>query len=714
MIIEDEELRDIYRTATAERLQKLEASLLRLEKQPSDSQSIDEFLREAHTLKGDSRMLGVMDVEKITHQIEDRIAAVKRGETRLSDPLFDRLYQGLDAIRELIHEAVTGTKAAIDLVQIMARLTEEEGEETAPIAPLIALEEETVTAPDTLDTIRVAADKLDRLMGQAGELTVTTARLVRQMAEIEELIDFRDEWQRDAKGSIERQRLETLGILLDRLKNASDDNITRLDAVTGELDVGIRQLRLLPLDSLFNLFPRMVRDLSREQGKEIDLIIEGGDIPADKRIIEEMKDPLLHILRNAIDHGIETPEERISIGKSPRATIRLKGYSDGSLVGIEVSDDGRGLDLEKIKQTAIRRGLYTPAQLDRLSAEQLRSLIFAPGFSTRDSVTAISGRGIGLDAVRTTIERLKGTLTLNSSPGRGCVFRADLRATLATTSVLILKTAGVICAFPVESVEMVRLLSAAEIVDQDGKSWLTLGDRLVPIARLAELLELPVTVPESPAVAGESKGLFSCAIIRVGEERIALWVDEVIDQQEVIVKTPCKLLKRVRNVTGSTILGTGEVCTILNPLDLLATVNQGFRPAMVIETATAIVRRKLLLVEDSIVIRTQLQRLLTAAGYEVAIAQDGLEGLQQLEIDRFDAIVSDVEMPNLNGWEMTTRIRQNQNYRDLPIVLVTTLASEEHRRIGAEAGASAYLTKGDFDQRLLLKTLRDLIERQSS
>jgi two-component system chemotaxis sensor kinase CheA len=200
----------------------------------------------------------------------------------------------------------------------------------------------------------------------------------------------------------------------------------------------------------------------------------------------------------------------------------------------------------------------------------------------------------------------------------------------------------------------------------------------------------------------------------VGEERVALWVDEVIDQQEVIVKTPCKLLKRVRNVTGSTILGTGEICTILNPLDLLATVNQGFRPAMVIETATAIVRRKLLLVEDSIVIRTQLQRLLTAAGYEVAIAEDGLEGLQQLEIDGFDAIVSDVEMPNLNGLEMTARIRQNQNCRDLPIILVTTLASEEHRRIGAEAGASAYLTKGDFDQTLLLKTLRELIERQSS
>jgi two-component system, chemotaxis family, sensor kinase CheA len=713
MIIEDEELRDIYKTATAERLQKLEASLLRLEKQPSDSQSIDEFLREAHTLKGDSRMLGVMDVEKITHQIEDRIAAVKRGETRLSDPLFDRLYQGLDAIRELIHEAVTGTKAAIDLVPIMARLMEEEGEDTAPIAPVISPAEETVTASDTLDTIRVAADKLDHLMGQAGELTVTTARLVRQMAEIQELIDFRDEWQRDSKGSSERhqQRLETLGILLDRLKNASGDNIARLDAVTGELDVGIRQLRLLPLTNLFNLFPRMVRDLSKEQGKEIDLIIEGGDIPADKRIIEEMKDPLLHILRNAIDHGIETPEERISIGKSPRATIRLKGYSDGSRVGIEVSDDGRGLDLEKIKQTAIRRGLYTPAQLDRLPAEQLRSLIFVPGFSTRDSVTTISGRGIGLDAVRTTIERLKGTLTLNSSPGQGCTFRADLRATLATTSVLILKTAGVLCAFPVESVEMVRLLSAAEIVYQDGGSWLTVGDRLVPMVRLAELLELPVTASESPAVAGESKGLFSCAIVRVGEERVALWVDEVIDQQEVIVKTPCKLLKRVRNVTGSTILGTGEICTILNPLDLLATVNQGFRPAMVMETATAIIRRKLLLVEDSIVIRTQLQRLLTAAGYEVAIAEDGLEGLQQLEMDGFDAIVSDVEMPNLNGLEMTAQIRQNQNYRDLPIVLITTLASEEHRQIGAEAGASAYLTKGDFDQTLLIKTLRDLIER---
>ncbi|MEG3439294.1 response regulator [Pannus brasiliensis CCIBt3594] len=724
MIIEDEELRDIYKTATSERLQKLEASLLRLEKQPRDSKSLDEFLREAHTLKGDSRMLGVIDVEKLTHQIEERVAGVRRGEAILNEYLFDRLYRGLDALRELIHEAVTGTKAAIDVVEVMARLTGEDGTETDSPSK-ISLEtednskdtfpgEESSFTPDTLETIRVESGKLDRLMGQTGELTVTNARIARQMTDIDDLIELYEDWQKEADGPIERhqKRLETLGILLDRLKDTATENFARLEAIAGDLDSGIRQLRLLPLSNLFAFFPRMVRDLAREMGKEIDLIIEGGDIPADKRIIEEMKDPILHILRNAIDHGCETVEERIAIGKPPRATIRLRGYSDGSRVGIEISDDGRGLDLEKIKNTAVRRGLYSAEQLDRFPDEQLRSLIFAPGFSTRDRVTEISGRGIGLDAVRNSIERLKGTLSLTSVLGMGCLFRIEIRATLATTSVLILRVAHLLCSLPVESVETVRLISREEISRSDGRSVMLWNDRPVTVAWLADLLEVPVTVPRSPVAAGESQKSIPCVVLRVGEERLALLVDEAIDQQEILIKPPCKVLQRIRNVTGSTILTTGEVCTLLNPLDLLETVNKGFRPAPIIEIEENPVSRKLLLVEDSIVIRTQLQRLLTTAGYEVSIATNGWEGLQKLESESFAAVVSDVEMPDLNGLEMTSRIRQQENYRDLPIVLVTTLATEEDKRRGAEAGANAYLTKGDFDQKILLKTLAELIENR--
>lgn len=729
MMIEDDELRDIYKTATAERLQKLEASLLRLEKQPKDQQSIDEFLREAHTLKGDSRMLGVTDVETLTHQIEDCLASVKRGEKLLNEGLFDRLYHGLDAIRGLIQEAVTGAKAEVNVFSVLAQLMGADSDEelsvnetvlpelttgeTEELAPELASAE--VVSVDTLDTIRVTADKLDRLMGQAGELSVTKARILRQITEINSLLAFWEEGQKEAPISLEtqQQRWQQLGLMLDRLQKTAIENSSRLDAVTSELESGVRQLRLLPLATLFNFFPRMVRDLAKEQGKEINLVIEGGEIPADKRIIEEMKDPLLHLLRNAIDHGIETPKERVALGKPPQAVLRLRGYSNGSQVGIEVSDDGRGLDLDKIKQTAMRRGLYTQTELDRLSPDQLQGLIFAPGFSTKTQVTEISGRGIGLDAVRSSIERLKGTLQLSSSPQKGCSFQIDIRATLATTSVLIIKVADVLGALPVEFVETVRLISSREISQLQGQPILTWNERPITVAWLADLLNIPVNIPTSPLNA-EERNSIACVLLKVGNERLALLVDEVNDQQEVILKTPCKLLKRVRHVTGSTILNTGEVCTIFNPSDLIKSLQTGFRSAVVIKTETQSVSRKLLLVEDSIVIRTQMQRLLTQAGYEVSIATDGLEGLEKLQSDNFIAVVSDVEMPNLTGLAMTSRIRQQEKYRHLPIILVTTLASETDKNRGAEAGANAYLTKGDFDQHILLETLRKLIEASLS
>jgi two-component system chemotaxis sensor kinase CheA len=736
MMIEDDELRDIYKTATAERLQKLEASLLRLEKQPKDQQSLDEFLREAHTLKGDSRMLGVTDVETLTHQIEDCLASVKRGEKLLNEGLFDRLYQGLDAIRDLIQEAVTGAKAEVNVFSVLAQLMGADTTENLPIdtellpefssaldteklsinselAPELANTE--VIPVDTLDTIRVTADKLDRLMAQAGELSVTKARILRQITDINSLLAFWEEGQKEAPISLEnqQQKWQQLGLMLDRLKNTAQENTSRLDAVTSELESGVRQLRLLPLATLFNFFPRMVRDLAKEQGKEINLVIEGGEIPADKRIIEEMKDPLLHLLRNAIDHGIETPSERIALGKPPQAVLRLRGYSNGSQVGIEVSDDGRGLDLEKIKQTALRRRLYTQTELDRLSPEQLQALIFAPGFSTKTQVTEISGRGIGLDAVRSSIERLKGTLQLNSLPQQGCSFQIDIRATLATTSVLIIKVAHLLGAIPVESVETVRLISPRDLSQLQGQPILTWNERPITVAWLADLLGIPVNIPTSP-LGVENQNSIACVLLKVGNERLALLVDEINDQQEVIFKNPCNLLKRVRHVTGSTILNTGEICTIFNPFDLIKSLQKGFRPAVVIKTETTPVSRKLLLVEDSIVIRTQMQRLLTQAGYEVAIATDGLEGLEKLSSDNFVAVVSDVEMPNLNGLAMTTRIRQEENYRHLPIILVTTLASETDKNRGLEVGASAYLTKGDFDQHLLLTTLRELIEANQS
>lgn len=838
-MIEDTELRNIYKTASEEHLQNLEDGLLHLEKYPQDRAKLEDLLREAHTLKGDSRMLGVASVETLLHQLEEILAAAKRGDRPLTAEICDRLYPGLDAIRKLVREAVTGEPAGVNVFYVLAQLmgadssnlseqieassqTEAQSNELLfpdaiaaetevvkvgafgdqiaaetelfnvdtlfpdtntyeaavfdvdalfpeiavepqvlkaqaeivplptpiPIVPVAALPQEvSAKQPVTpsvdepaqinnyqIETIRVEPQKLDTLMTQAGELTVTKIRIAHRLTEIEEILIMWEEWSRDAfvnrlaidnldqssHNGIKQvqnfqhraeQRLERLGNLVNQLRNTANEDSARLDVVVGELEQGIRTLRLLPLSTIFNLFPRMVRDLAKQQSKEVNLVIEGGDTKADKRILEEMKDPLLHLLRNAIDHGIETSQERELLGKPRAATLRLRGYQNANNIGIEIVDDGRGLDIEGIKRTALRRGVCREEELATMTTAQIQSLIFAPGFSTRTIITEISGRGVGLDVVRANVERLKGSIQVDSTPGKGCTFRIELNTTLATTNVLIVEVNRVSYAIPVEFVQTTLLVSGQEIFAIEGSQTIVLDGQPVSVSWLADLLELPIAAPASPKPASESK-MLPCIILQVGNDRLGLLVDGLLDQQDVVLKSQSKLLKRVRNVSGATILGTGEVCTVLNPQDLLKSMQKRNGVSAVAQAKSfepTKIKQTILLVEDSITIRTQVKRILEGAGYDVVAAVDGLDGFNKLRAQTFDAVVSDVQMPNLDGLSLAAKIRQHKEYSELPIVLCTTLASDEDKRRGAEAGANAYLTKGTFDQKVLLDTLRRLV-----
>lgn len=852
MIIEDAELRNIFKTASEEHLQNLEAGLMHLEKNPGDRARLEEVLREAHTLKGDARMLGVRDVETLTHQIEEILLTLKQEENVLVGQKCDRLYQGLDAIRQLVHEATGGQSANVNVFYVLAQLMGADSsagdenlsastktdipndtlpdsipEATNPFNDIDALFPDSETAnlfndvdalfpetllaapkqfndidalfpdciPDTTDfnnidalfpecipqipttpkllaqqdavivsastglktspaqplppqasvseevsadyqieTIRVEPQKLDILMTQAGELTVTKNRIAHHISEIEEISTLYEEWSRDAfvncitlkdgeqhlHNSAARQvqsfqrrtqeRLERLGVLIERLKTTTSEDSARLDIVVNELESGIRTLRLLPLSTIFNLFPRMVRDLAKQQSKEVNLVIEGGDTKADKRILEEMKDPLMHLLRNAIDHGIETSQERQQLGKPRTATIRLRGYQNGTSIGIEITDDGRGLNIESIKRTALRREICSEAELATMTTAQIQSLIFAPGFSTRTQVTEISGRGVGLDVVRAKVERLKGTIQVESFPGAGSTFRLQLNTTITTTNVLIVEANNMYYALPVEFVQTTLLVSKREIFALEGSQTIVLDGQPVSVAPLTNLLELSLSVPAEAKTADTVSKMLPCIILQLGNERLGLLVDALLDQQDVVLKPQSKLLRRIRNISGATILSTGQVCMILNPQDLLLTVRKrpsGMTAQKAIERAKS--KQTILLVEDSITIRTQVKRILEGVGYEVVAAVDGLDGFNKLRMQNFDAVISDVQMPNLDGLGLAAKIRQYKEYSELPIILVTTLASDEDKRRGAEAGANAYLTKGNFDQKLLLDTLSRLV-----
>jgi two-component system, chemotaxis family, sensor kinase CheA len=829
MIIEDEELRDVFKIASEEHLQKLDDGLLYLEQHPGDLAKLEELLRETHSLKGDAGMLAVKNVASLAHQIEHILGGVKRGDTQLNSEISDRLSQGLDAIRKLVHEAVTGENCGVNTFYVLAsmmgasnkpqpaaptvdpefsKLPEEESIKThltdsetppsetnretssaanldnnysfstlqseqelllqaqnLPVAGPVAPSDSPPTVSSyssssyRIETIRVATQNLDDLMTQAGELTVTKTRLLHRLGDIEKLTILWENWSREAfinrlafhqiesdKNGFKQnamivqlqnyyqrteERLERLGTLVNRLKNRVDEDTARLELIAEELESGIRTLRLLPLSTIFNLFPRAVRDLAKREGKEVKLVIEGGETRADKRILEEMKDPLMHMIRNAIDHGIETATDREKLGKPPAATLRIKGYQTASNIIIEVADDGRGLNIDRIKQTAVKRNICTPEELAVMTEIQIKSLIFAPGFSTRTFVTEISGRGVGLDVVRTNVEALKGSIQVESLSGQGCTFRLQLSTSLATANVLIVAVEGIAYALPIEFVETAKMISTSDIFAIESRATILSEGQPISVAYLADLLELnnrdwlqnnrewrQETWREvNSKIEGESVNYnsrkMSCIVLKVGEERLGLFIDALIEEQDVVIKPQSQLLKRVRNVLGATILGTGEVCMVLNPHDLIKSVRKQVLLGGVgsarspIETVSR--KQVILLAEDSIATRTQEKRILEGAGYEVVTAVDGLDAFNKLKTRYFDALISDVQMPNLDGLGLTVKIRQQKEYSELPIILVTSLASDEDRKRGADAGANAYIPKGTFNQDVLIETLKRLV-----
>jgi len=584
-----------------------------------------------------------------------------------------------------------------------------------------------------IDTVRVPSLKLDALMSQAGELAVTRSRIAHRVTQVEQLLSCWEQWNRDshtvrslsqttnveiAERGLEqlreylhsdRDRLGHFGSLLKQLEAAVRGDDARVDLLASQLEDGIRSIRLLPLSTIFNLFTRMVRDLARTQEKEVEFTVEGGETAADKRILEELKDPLTHMIRNSMDHGIETPGERETHGKPRQATLLLRAHQRGPSVVIEITDDGAGIDIEAVKRVALKRHIATPEELAEMSDAQSRNLIFAPGFSTKPMVTDLSGRGVGMDVVRANVERLRGSIQVDSSLGQGTTIRLVLPLTVATRRVMIVAVSGYKFAIPVEQVQTCRLVRREEVFPMQGRGTIMLGGEPVTVVRLSDLLELPQQDNKWPGgdQPERTERYLECIIIRVDEERIGFLVDELLDEQEVVLKAHGPILRRVRNVSGSTILETGEVCVTLNPHDLIRSAQA--KPAVAnLETTLPVEARKkvILLAEDSLVTRTQEKRILESAGFAVVTAVDGQDAYNKLSTCEFDAVVSDVEMPNLSGLDLAAKIRSQPQYKNLPVILVTSLSSDEDRKRGMEVGADAYLTKPGFDQSVFLETVK--------
>ena len=732
-MIADPELEKLFKAESDEHLACLDNGLLRLEQTPADPDILEEVFRESHSLKGAARMLGLTSVETAAHRLESIFNAARKGDQPLTSEAIEQMNASLVDLRQCIRQALGEESQPIEILSAVApHCYEPAAPEPEPISkaisqpipqpltvssPSSSIQSSVAAEPFHLDTVRVETRKLDDLLIQVGELSVIQGQTQHRLSLLEELLEQWSALERKQFGknpcisgqndSLDDERLR-FGNSLKQTRNAFFDDNARLRSVMQRLQDQVGSMRLLPLSTLFALFPRMVRDLAREQCKQVKLELEGGDITVDKRILEEMKDPLMHLIRNAIDHGIELTSQREQLDKPATATLRLRAIREDAHLLLALSDDGRGLDSEAIRQRASQRGMLDEETFDALTSQQLQQLIFTSGFSTCRYITELSGRGVGLDVVRANVERLKGSIQLESVPGKGLSVQLRLPLSLATTRLLLASAAGRLYGLPVEFIHTSRWLEPEQMFMLDGRPAMLLNDAPVVVTHLSDLLDLGIDNQN-----GEGKAL-ACVVIQTDHGRLGLLADNVLNEEEVVLKPLGPPLKRVRNVSALAILGSGEICVVLNPSDLLNSAQKmsviGYGSLSRTQKATQqAAKPAVLLAEDSALIRAMEKRILEDANYEVVTAVDGADALNLLCSRPFAAVVTDITMPNMNGLTLTQRIRSTPRYQGLPVILVTSLASDQDKRRGLEVGANAYIPKPTFDQRVLLDTLKRLI-----
>ncbi len=587
------------------------------------------------------------------------------------------------------------------------------------------------------ETVRLSTAKLDALMGQVGELQVLRNGFHRLVDQIQELHRRLGTWERRwqrlraqsrgwmegahrAPGALEawhgvrlwQEHLEEQEAHLAHMRREMGrlvQFVHRLNHRMGQAIAGVQddvqQTRLVPLSGLLETFPRMVRDLAREQGKEIRFQILGDEVEVDRAIVEQLKAPLIHLLRNAVDHGIEGPEERVAAGKPRQASLVLEATQQGDGLRIRVQDDGRGIDPAMVLRRAVERGIIGPEERQKYDAGQALWLIFRPGFSTRSAVSTISGRGVGLDVVRDQVERLQGTVDVESRVGQGTTFTLTMPLTVAATLCLVVRAGGQRFALPVHHVHRLLPVEGSGVVSVEGGPAVQVGGRAIPVAHLAGLLGL------GPGASGPEPILVA---LECGPRMAACWVDGLEGMEELVVKPLPDPLYSVVHVAGVALRGSGEPILVLHVGDLLRAVGSTAPVALAAADGPARPAARpgaprILVVDDSTTTRTLLRSILRSAGYAVEVATDGHDAWARLAELQVDLVVSDVDMPRMDGLELTARIRQDPRLERLPVVLVTSLGSEQDRRRGIEAGADAYIVKGAFDQQHLLDTIRRFV-----
>ena len=534
-------------------------------------------------------------------------------------------------------------------------------------------------------TVRVDVKRLDHLMNLIGELVLGKNRLIRIYGDVEERYDGEK--------------------FLEELNQV----VSSISTVTTDLQLAVMKTRMLPVGKVFSKFPRMVRDLSRELGKNIDLIISGEETELDKSIVEEIGDPLIHIIRNSCDHGIETPDIRTANGKSEVGKVELKAYNEGNHIVIEIKDDGKGLDAEMLKKKAIEKGLINERDAESMSEKEAFGIIFRPGFSTAASITNVSGRGVGMDVVKTNVEKLNGIIEIDSEKGVGTTQKLKIPLTLAIMQALLVGVQEEYYAIPLSSVLETVRVSQEEIYTVDGKSVLRLRDEVLSLVRLADIFKVDSVL--------ESLNEVYVVIIGLAEQKIGVIVDYLIGQEEVVIKSLGYYLKGTEGIAGATVRGDGKITLIADVaamMDMAKDVKVSVNNLISQNTAAKVKNSPsdyiVLAIDDSTTDRTIMKKCLKPLGVTVLEASNGLEGLEIVKSGDhdLDAVLVDIEMPRMDGYTFASEVRKYNRFKNLPLIAVTSRTSKTDRMRGVESGMTEYITKPYTPEYLLNVVKRNI------
>lgn len=725
----------IFIESGREHIQQIGEKMIELEKHGlSDEESMVSIARNAHSLKGAAMTMGLEQFASMCHLMEELMRSVRSSEVTADQKFFDAMLASADILGALIDRLAGEKDSPVDVVGTTKRLNAllpEEKRMTVHPEFAAAIEKQAHACQGAVgqETIRIPVDRLDRFLNIAVELVIAR----NQMQSLVDLLD-RLELSQKRKNHLLSQISSGVECLrsLPEMENGSFDlvcNDAINEAARGENtfsefndrfretlgDLGrlvqetqelVMAVRMLPISVLFGRLPRALRDLAKKCSKEIHLTIQGEQTQIDKRAIDELRDPLVHLLRNAVDHGIEASAERQAAGKPLVGQIALRAIQSDDKVIIEIEDDGRGIDKQAIKKRAIEKRFATEEEIERTPDDQLFDFILRPGFSLSPMVTELSGRGVGMDVVKNNVERLNGSIEVKSVVGQGTCVRLVMPITISTARVFLVRCSGRLLAVHLFAVR--QLLRAPKEVIQTVKGcdaiyW---QGEVIPAARLDTTLSLAVS--EEPAMQEKIVLL----IMQHVEKKIAFQVDDVLGVEEVVIRTLGTHLRRTPNFSGSSVLGTGEVALIVDVARLFATaqISAGRIHAAEEQRPTEHERAlRILLAEDQMTTRLLEKSILEAAGFEVEAVEDGLAALQKVTEMRFDLIITDVQMPRMDGLTLTEKIKSDDRFADIPVMIMTSVEDEEDRRRGLEAGADAYLLKRSFDQKTLIDTIHRLV-----